>query len=262
MAGYDRRLMPRRREQAGTAKGRQRSKDRREPEVVYEDDLLLVANKPAGLLTVPLERRGSTRSLQGLLTERFPWRRRQRLFVVHRIDEDSSGLVVFAKDARTQQDLKEQFKRREPERVYRAVVYGHPGPESGTWRDYLVWDTKALIQKKTHAADPRGIEAICDYRVLDMFDETSLIEIRLRTGRRNQIRLQAQLRGHTLVGEKRYRSDADEHRPVTFGRHALHAYRLTFAHPLDGRELALEAPLPADFLDLLARLSRRRARKG
>ena len=247
--------MPRRRARAGTPRGRH------DPDIVYEDDLLLVANKPAGLLTVPLERRGSTRSLQSLLTERFPWRRRQRLFVVHRIDEDSSGLVVFAKDARTQQDLKEQFKRREPERVYRAVVYGHPRPESGTWRDYLVWDSKALIQKQTNAADPRGMEAICDYRVLDTFDQTSLIEVRLRTGRRNQIRLQAQLRGHTLVGEKRYRADAASQHPVPFGRHALHAYSLTFAHPLDGRKLELEAPMPADLLDLLARLSRRRRKR-
>jgi 23S rRNA pseudouridine1911/1915/1917 synthase len=246
--------MPRRRARAGTPRGRH------DPDVVYEDDVLLVANKPAGLLTVPLERRGATRSLQGLLTDRFPWRRRQRLFVVHRIDEDSSGLVVFAKDASTQRDLKEQFKRREPERVYRAVVYGHPRPDSGTWRDYLVWDTRALIQKKAAAGDPRAIEAICDYRVLDTFDRASLIEVRLRTGRRNQIRLQAQLRGHTLVGEKRYRPDADSHRPLRFGRHALHAYRLTFAHPLDGRRLELEAPMPADLLDLLARLSRRRPR--
>ena len=95
-----------------------------------------------------------------------------------------------------QKRLKAQFARREPERVYLAVVYGRPDPPSGTWRDMLVWDEKALIQKETHPRDPRGTEAISDYRVVEPFRDASLIEVRLRTGRRNQIRIQARLRGH------------------------------------------------------------------
>ena len=81
---------------------------------------------------------------------------------MHRIDRDTSGLVLFAKDAFAQARLKEQFKRREPERVYWAVVYGRPTPPQGTWRDHLVWDQKALIQKETHPRDPRAHEAISD----------------------------------------------------------------------------------------------------
>ena len=83
-----------------------------------------------------------------------------------------------------------------------------------------------------------------------------MIEVRLRTGRRNQIRIQARLRGHTLVGEQRYVFGPDTLRPITFGRHALHAYRLTLLHPTDGRPLDLEAAVPADFTELLARLRR------
>jgi 23S rRNA pseudouridine1911/1915/1917 synthase len=153
--------------------------------------------------------------------------------------------------------LKDQFRRREPERVYWAVVYGHPSPEKGTWRDRLVWDQTALIQKETHPTDPKGLDAISEYAVLERFADTSLIEVRLKTGKRNQIRLQARLRGHTLVGERRYTYGPDTLRPIQFERQALHAYRLAFNHPIDGRPLRFEAPLPADMSALLVRLRRR-----
>jgi 23S rRNA pseudouridine1911/1915/1917 synthase len=181
---------------------------------------------------------------------------RRRPFVVHRIDRDTSGLVLFAKNPRAQQQLRSQFKRREPERVYLAVVYGHPSPPQGTWRDRLVWDTKALIQKETHPRDTRGVDAVSDYRLVERFATSSLIEVRLQTGKRNQIRLQARLRGHTLVGEERYVYGPDELRPITFGRQALHAHRLGFQHPSDGRPLRFESPLPADLTNLLDRLRR------
>jgi 23S rRNA pseudouridine1911/1915/1917 synthase len=225
--------------------------------VVYEDDALIAVNKPAGLLTVPLERKNEAPSVYDQIEERFRSHGKRRPFVVHRIDQDTSGLVVFAKDAIAQRALKDQFKRREPARVYWAVVYGSPDPGEGTWRDFLVWDEKALIQKETHPRDPRGSEAVSAYRVIESFDGASLIEVRLRTGRRNQIRIQARLRGHTLVGEERYVFGPESLRPIAFGRQALHAYRLTFEHPVNGRVLDLEAPPPDDFVDLLARLRRR-----
>ena len=221
--------------------------------IVYEDDAVLVVDKPAGLLVVPLDRRSEAPSVYGLIGDHLRSHKR-RPFVVHRIDRDTSGLVVFTKDARTQQQLRAQFKRREPERVYLAVVYGHPDPPAGTWRDTLVWDTAALIQKETHPRDPRGKEAISEYRVVESFEATSLIEVRLRTGKRNQIRLQARLRGHTLVGEQRYIFGPEALRPVAFPRQALHAFRLTFHHPGDGHPVQVEAPVPADLTALLEKL--------
>lgn len=226
-------------------------------DVIFEDEVLLVVNKPAGMLSVPLERKTELPSVYEQIEDRFRSHGKRRPFIVHRIDQDTSGLVVFAKDAESQRRLKAQFARREPERVYLAVVYGCPSPASGTWRDTLVWDTKALIQKETHPRDPKGMDAIAEYHVLERFREASLIEVRLQTGRRNQIRIQARLRGHTLVGEERYIYGPDTLRPITFGRQALHAYRLGFDHPSDDRELTLEAPPPPDFEDLLARLRRR-----
>ena len=139
-----------------------------------------------------------------------------RPLVVHRIDQDTSGLVVFAKDEEAQLRLKEQFKRREPERIYRAVVYGTPDPAEGTWRDFLAWDEKRLIQKHTHPKDPRASEAISYYRTVEPLRGATLIEVKLGSGRRNQVRIQARLRGHTLVGEQRYVFGPDSLRPIAF----------------------------------------------
>lgn len=227
-------------------------------DIVFEDDALVVVNKPAGVLSVPLERNPGVPSIFDAVEDRLRSHGRRRPLPVHRIDQDTSGLVVFAKHADAQRALKEQFRRREPERVYLAVVYGVPQPRAGVWRDVLAWDEKALIQKATHPQDPRGMEAISEYRVLEAFSAASLIEVRLRTGRRNQIRIQARLHGHTLVGEARYTFGPDTLRPIAFGRQALHAHRLTLRHPDDGRPLNLEAPLPGDFLELLTRLRRGR----
>ena len=240
----------------GSAKRRATLGDDRDLPVVYEDDTLVVLNKPAGLLAVPLplRRRENARSVFDDLKEYLRRRGRRRPFVVHRIDRDTSGLVVFAKSAAAQDHLKGQFKRHLPERVYQAVVYGHPSPASGTWRDHLVWDERSLIQKETHPRDPRGKEAISHYRVLEPLKGAALIEVRLVTGRRNQIRIQARLRGHTLVGEQRYTYGPDTLRAIAFPRQALHAHRLTFRHPTDGRELRFEAPLPPDISGLIEKL--------
>jgi 23S rRNA pseudouridine1911/1915/1917 synthase len=222
--------------------------------ILYEDQYLIVLNKPAGLLAVPLEKRGEETSIFDQIVDHLRSHGKRKPFVVHRIDRDTSGVVLFAKDPRTQGLLKAQFRQRTPERVYLAVVYGKPQPASGTWRDHLVWDSKALIQKETHPKDPRGVEAISDYKVLETFESTSLIEVRLTTGKRNQIRIQARLRGHTLVGEVRYTFGPDELRPIPFGRQALHAARLSFRHPIENRTVTFEAPVPDDMRKLIARL--------
>jgi 23S rRNA pseudouridine1911/1915/1917 synthase len=224
--------------------------------ILFEDDTFIVIDKPAGLLAVPLERKIEAPSVFDQLVLHFRSHGKRKPFTVHRIDRDTSGLVVFAKQAAAQATLKNQFKRHEVERIYRAVVYGHPDPPSGTWKDRLVWDQRALIQKETHPRDPKGKDAACRYEVIELFDGASLIEVRLETGKRNQIRLQARLRGHTLVGERRYIYGPDDLRPIEFARQALHAYRLAFTHPVTRQPLRFEAPIPADLAELIARLRR------
>ena len=241
----------------GSSRRRQSLGDARDLAILFEDESIVVLNKPAGVLAVPLERREGARSVYDDLAEYLARRRKPRPFVVHRIDRDTSGLVLFAKTPRAQALLRDQFRRHTATRVYLAVVYGHPSPATGTWRDRMVWDERALIQKETHPRDPSGKDAISHYRVLERLAGAALIEVTLVTGRRNQIRLQARLRGYTLVGEQRYTHGPDSLRTIRFRRQALHAYRLGFQHPTTGRDVAFEAPLPDDMAELIARLRSR-----
>ena len=222
--------------------------------ILYEDDTIIVVNKPAGLLTVPLPRREEAPSVEQALVGHLRSKGRRRPFVVHRIDRDTSGLVMFATRPDAQARLKEQFRRHDAERIYLAVVYGVPSPARGTWRDHLVWDQASLIQKATHPSDPRASEAESAYEVLESFAGAALIQVQLVTGKRNQIRLQARLRGHTLVGEQRYVYGPDDLRNIAFPRQALHAWRLGVEHPTTGREMRFEAPPPEDIDELIASL--------
>jgi 23S rRNA pseudouridine1911/1915/1917 synthase len=228
--------------------------------VLYEDPHLIVLDKPAGLLAVPLDSRAGAASAYGRVEDHLRPQGKRKPLVVHRIDRDTSGLVVFAKHARARQHLRAQFARREPERVYWAVVRGHPRPARGDWRDRLVWDARSLRQRPAAAGDPKGADAISRYVTLETFADAALVEIRLHTGRQNQIRVQASLHGHPLVGERLYTGpERDRQTPIAFPRQALHAVRLSFHHPADGRPVTFESAPPADFAGLLARLRRRAA---
>jgi len=248
----------------GSARRRMALGDERDLPIVYEDSRLLVLDKPAGVLAVPLplERREAARSVFDDVKEYLARRRKGRPHVVHRIDRDTSGLVVFAADAAAQAHLKSQFTRRTPERVYLAVVHGRLSPESGEWRDRIAWDARALMQKPADSRDPNVKDAISTYRVVERLAGASLVEVSLVTGRQNQIRMQARLHGHPLVGEQRYLDAAtkptDSARAIAFARQALHAHRLSFKHPDDERVLRFAAPLPPDMSELIRRLRRAR----
>jgi 23S rRNA pseudouridine1911/1915/1917 synthase len=223
-------------------------------DLIYEDEALLVVAKPAGLLTLPVAGQPREPSLLNRVEDYLRAQGKRRPLVVHRIDRDTSGLVLFAKTPPAQARLKEQFAQREPERIYWAVVYGQPEPSAGTWRDFLRWDREYLRQRPARARDERAREALSHYRVLEKYQGASLIEVRLVTGKRHQIRFQAGRRGHPLVGERMYVFEHTPREQLDFGRQALHAYRLSLRHPMDLRRLTFEAPLPEDFLSLLARL--------
>jgi 23S rRNA pseudouridine1911/1915/1917 synthase len=230
---------------------RVRTRRRGALEIVYEDAELLVVNKPPGLLTVPLAGR-SDPSLAGLVEAHLRAHGKRRPQVVHRIDRDTSGLVVFAKSGAAYADLKAQFEQRQPERRYLAVVHGRPLPERGAWRDQLIWDRESLVQRVARRGDRRAKDAVSEYEVSRTLSGASLVEVTLVTGKRNQIRVQAALRGHPLVGEKQYMTLSA---PIAFARQALHAWRLGFVHPSTGRALRFEAPVPDDLARLIKRLS-------
>jgi 23S rRNA pseudouridine1911/1915/1917 synthase len=229
-------------------------------ETLHEDDALIVVNKPAGMLTVPLDDAppagaGDTASVLERLQQRFRSHGGRQPLVVHRIDRDTSGCVVFALTARARAALTAQFAERTPERVYTAIVHGRPRPEAGTWHDRLVWDDDACLQRTARPDDREVVDAISDYRLVEAFATASRLEIRLQTGRQGQIRAQAMLHGHALLGDRRYRPRGGVADGVpAFPRQALHAERLAFVHPDGVARVDVRAPLPPDLDKLLARL--------
>lgn len=220
---------------------------RQEPyRIVFEDGHLLVADKDAGTLSVPIP--GSkARNLKAML-DGYLASSRGRALVVHRIDRYTSGLVVFAKEHRTHQQLVSQFRAHTPERVYLALVRGDVRDETGTLRHRLELSTHGFRQRVVRQG---GTEAVTHYRVLERLRGVTLVEARLDTGLKNQIRVQFQAAGHPLVGDRHY--EAGE-AATALNRQALHSWRLTFAHPATGRPATFEAPLAADLARLVERL--------
>jgi 23S rRNA pseudouridine1911/1915/1917 synthase len=207
--------------------------------LVHEDEHLLVVDKPAGLLTIATEaerRRTAYRVLGDWLRARSG----QRIFVVHRLDRETSGLLVFAKSLWAKRSLQAQFEARTPERIYLARVEGVIREPEGTLTSRLV-ENRALRVRPTR--DPRrGKDAITRYRVLNRSRESTLIELELVTGRRGQIRAQLAAAGHPVVGDREYGS---RHDPL--GRVCLHATRLGFAHPSGGQRVVFESSPPPSF---------------
>jgi 23S rRNA pseudouridine1911/1915/1917 synthase len=238
-----------------TATSRGISRARSLLSVVLEDESLVVVNKPPGLIVEPLPGREREEvTVLDLVTDHVKATGVVPR-VVHRIDRDTSGLVLFARTLAAQQALKEQFEHRTAERVYLAVVQGRLEPASGVWSDQLVWDAERLRQRVAHPTEDRARAAAARYRVLEVAGGASLLEVSLVSGKRNQIRVQAGRRGHPLVGERQYLFG---HVPgpgaPNFARQALHARRLAFNHPLTGRRVLVTAPIPEDLRGLLRSL--------
>jgi 23S rRNA pseudouridine1911/1915/1917 synthase len=225
--------------------------------IAHEDRALLVADKPPGLLVEPLPGDGPTEvTLLDLVADHVRATKRTRPLVVHRIDRDTSGLVLFAKTPQAQEALKQQFARRRAERLYLAVLRGQIRPAAGMWSDRLTWDADRRLQRRAHPREARAREAIARYRVLEQFDTAALVEVSLVTGKRNQIRVQAGLRGHPLIGERQYTFGAPPmaRGEPTLNRQALHAHRLSFRHPVTGTRLSVTAPVPDDLARLIESL--------
>jgi 23S rRNA pseudouridine1911/1915/1917 synthase len=204
--------------------------------LVHEDDAILVVVKPAGLLTVATERERE-RTAYRLLWDSLG-SKQARPFIVHRLDRETSGLLVFAKSESVKRTLQAQFEARTVERVYRALVEGRPTREQGTLESRLAEDRMLRVRSAE-----RGRVAITHYRVLAARRENTLIELRLGTGRRHQIRVQLAESGWPIVGDVTHggpRSGA--------GRLCLHATRLGFVHPVSGAPVVFESAPPADWV--------------
>jgi 23S rRNA pseudouridine1911/1915/1917 synthase len=215
--------------------------------VIHQERELLVVEKQPRLLSVPTPLREEEDSLVERLleAERDRGVRRPALYALHRLDWDTSGLLLFARSRRAFEALEAQFKTRTIERIYTAVAAGRVEPDEGRFQSRLVEDRRSLKVHSTRRPG-EGKEAITEYKVTERLPGASVLSIGLRTGRRNQIRVHLAEAGHPLIGDRSYG------RPSPFiGRTALHARTLRFIHPVTGERVEFESPLPRDLRHLI-----------
>ncbi len=224
-------------------------------ELLYEDADLIVVNKPAGLVVHPAAGHPSGTLVNALLQhcpdlagiggERRPG-------IVHRLDKDTSGALVAAKNERALAGLAAQFKARQVEKHYLALVWGQPKPSAGAIETLI--GRHVRDRKRMSATPRRGRPALTQYATLETFEGLALLRVHIVTGRTHQIRVHLAHRGHPVVGDRQYGPRAPQELPAPAPRQMLHAAELVLTHPATGQRLSLTAPLPADMQALLAAL--------
>ena len=209
--------------------------------VVFEDDSLIVVDKPAGLLTMGTESE-RTKTVYAILRAYANSKRPgEKIFIVHRLDREASGLLVFAKTSAAKEHLQNQFRDHSAGRIYTAVAEGNVQPNKFTIRSLLAENTAFRVYSTKNARS--GKPAITHVCVLKRGAKSSLLEIRLETGRKHQIRVHLAERGNPIAGDKVYGA-----RSGKFGRLALHGTKLEFRHPRNGSRMSLDSPCPGQWL--------------
>ncbi|MDA9893031.1 RluA family pseudouridine synthase [Flavobacteriaceae bacterium] len=235
-------------------------------DIVYEDDILVVVNKPAGLVVHPGHGNYSGTLLNGLLYhfDQLPKNSNERPGLVHRIDKDTSGLLVVAKTEQAMIHLAKQFFDKSSERRYVALVWGDVKEDEGSIEGAIGRHPKNRLQMAVFEDNSQGKEAKTHFKVLERFGYVTLIECQLETGRTHQIRAHLKFIGHTLFNDARYGGDKIlkgtsftkykqfvDNCFALLPRQALHAQTLGFIHPSTGEKMSFETPLPEDFKSAL-----------
>jgi len=230
-------------------------------DIVFEDDQLLVVNKPAGMVVHPGHGNYSATLINALIYhfDNLPVNSNERPGLVHRIDKDTSGLLVVAKTEHALSHLSKQFFHKTSEREYLALVWGDVKDDEGMVEGHIARHPKNRLQMAVFPQGDQGKEAVTRYKVLERFGYVSLVACKLETGRTHQIRVHMKYIGHTLFNDERYGGDKIL-KGTTFTkykqfvencfsqlpRQALHAKTLGFEHPVTGEFLRFETPLPED----------------
>lgn len=237
-------------------------------EIIFEDEFLAVVNKPSGMVVHP-----GAGVVSGTLANAIAWRfnlasKRPkspeelcRVGIVHRLDKETSGLLVVAKSDEVQESLSEQFRKRLVQKKYLALVHGNPESDSGKIEAPIARDRKSRIKMKVAE---KGRYALSIWRVMKRYEHFSLLEIEIKTGRTHQIRVHLAYIGHPIVGDKLYNSGRDKTlRDVNLrnlisdlNRFFLHSSFLAFQHPITKQYLEFNSPLPLDLENFLSKLSR------
>ncbi len=230
-------------------------------DVVYEDDVLMVVNKPAGMVVHPGHGNYSGTLVNGLIhhIENLPTNSNERPGLVHRIDKDTSGLLVIAKTEQAMTHLAKQFFDKTTERVYYALVWGNVEEDEGTIEGNIGRSLKNRLQMSVFPDGDFGKPAVSHYKVIERFNYVTLVECRLETGRTHQIRAHFKYIGHTLFNDARYGGDAVlkgttftkykqfvENCFKTLPRQALHAKTLGFIHPVTKEMMRFDSEVPED----------------
>ena len=221
---------------------------RRQLRVLYQDDAVVVLNKPAKMLAVPTDD-GDLPSALSLLSAELE-SKRQQAFVVHRIDRQTSGILLFAKTWPDREALVQQFIRHTPVREYLAVVRGDLRLKEGTLVHYF--RQQGMFQRVTTERDPTSVRAELRYSVEHRLKGASLVRVSLVTGLQNQIRVQFSAIGHPVIADRKYNPAEKLERRIT--RVALHATHLEFIHPRSGDSVCFDCEPPPDFQALLQAL--------
>lgn len=211
--------------------------------IVYEDDDIIVVNKGYGLLSVGTDNKkeGTAYSiLRDYLKRLNP---ANKLFIVHRLDQHTSGLMLFAKSIKAKEAMQHNWNNMVLDRRYAAIVEGCPEPAEGVRRSRLLENAQHLMYSTD---DPKGLEAVTRYKVLKSRNGYSLVDVNLDTGRKNQIRVHMHDMGTPIAGDRRYGAKTS---PIH--RLALHARTLRFVHPMTHKDMNFSIPLPASFNSLV-----------
>jgi len=211
--------------------------------ILHKDDHILIINKPSGLSVLPDGWEKDSSYLVKLLEDEYG-----RIFIVHRLDKITSGVMVFARTAEAHRTLNMQFESHEAEKVYHAIVEGEP-----KWNEKVAkFPLRANVGKKHRTAvdDKNGKPSETRFRILKRYQEAALVEAKPMTGRTHQIRVHAYALGHPLVGDALYNAFETD----VIARPALHAYSLTITHPETKERLTFKAERPDDFVSALERL--------
>jgi RluA family pseudouridine synthase len=212
--------------------------------IIYEDQFLMIVDKPAGLSVLPDGWEKDSEYLVRMLEEQFG-----KIFIVHRLDKITSGVMIFARDAETHRALNIQFENHEAQKTYHAILEGNP-----KWEEKIAkFPLRANVGHKhrTMVDDKNGRPSETRFRVIKRFQESALVEAKPMTGRTHQIRVHAYALGHPLVEDVLYGARDQYGLP----RPMLHAQSLLFIHPMTKERLKFSAPHPADFEEALERLS-------
>ena len=227
--------------------------------IAYEDDDLMVVDKPAGVVVHPAAGHPSGTLVDALRGRAAGGREPWRPGIVHRLDRDTSGLLIVAKNDRAHRALQDMLRRREIEREYLALVEGRPSSRTGTIEAAIGRDRRERTVHSTRTDRPR--EARTHFEIERALPRTTLLRVRLETGRTHQIRVHMAAIGHPVCGDRQYGGGACGKRLVLM-RQFLHSAKLRFTHPLTGAPIACESKLPVDLLRALEAAAREPVSEG